>query len=43
MMCRWKKFLDVIRLEPGMNVTLGYQEGKKANTVTSLELAEEGP
>ena len=38
-----EKFLDVIRLEPGMNVTLGYQEGKKANTVTSLELAEEGP
>ena len=37
-----EKFLDVIRLEPGMNVTLGYQEGKKANTVTSLELAEEG-
>ena len=38
-----EKFLDVIRLDPEMNVTLGYQEGKKANTVTSLELAEEGP
>ena len=32
-------FIDVIRVEPGMEITIEYKEGKKTNTVTALELA----
>lgn len=32
------EFIDVIRVEPGMEITLEYKEGKKTNTVTALEL-----
>ena len=32
-------FIDVIRVEPGMKITIEYKEGKKTNTVTALELA----
>ena len=31
-------FIDVIRVEPGMEITLEYKEGKKTNAVTALEL-----
>ena len=34
-------FIDVIRVEPGMEITIEYKEGKKTNTVTALELATE--
>ena len=32
-------FIEVIRVEPGMEITIEYKEGKKTNTVTALELA----
>ena len=32
-------FIDVIRVEPGMEITIEYKEGKETNTVTALELA----
>ncbi len=32
-------FIDVIRVEPGVEITIEYKEGKKTNTVTALELA----
>ena len=32
-------FIDVIRVEPGMEITIEYKEGKKTNAVTALELA----
>ena len=32
-------FIDVIRVEPGMEIKIEYKEGKKTNTVTALELA----